>query len=210
MPKQAERIAQQLAAPTRQKTWRAPAKTRALRPAERPATSCDLEAMAVEAAGLLRLRRTLSGPAADAELLAALANQNEGPYRSEMAEALDDRLRAIEDRATHLRARSVKGALFQLYLAAELSAYPQGHLLTQLEKRDEEVLARNNRATSRLQYSALAHLETMVWDEDLAELRAWRLPRHSDIHAACELAAADRDALVVQAKARAYVPEEAA
>lgn len=190
------------ATPPARQRWRRPAPGK---PAQRQAlaVACEVEQMAVEAAQILRTRRWLhEGADCDVELVAALDALEAGPSADELHQALIERQRGLEENAGHRRATSIKGALFQLYLAASRSQYPQGHLLTKLTPHEDRILAANDRNVGRLHQSAVGFLETLAWDDDLAQLRAWYCAKTSDLGAACDLAMTDRERLLAEARAQ--------
>ena len=165
--------------------------------------TCPVAALAEEAAAVLRLNRTLREEAADhdVELFKALEAPDDYVRPSEMKEALFDRLKAISELASHRRARSLKGALFQLYLAASHSQNPGGLLRTRLSAGDQQALDRNDRRINRLHYGAIAHLEPLSPDEDLIEMRSWYFTPIYDVHHTCDHAMAGRDSLIAEVQA---------
>lgn len=187
------------------------------RPARRPAASrpsfksaqmskaCLVAALAEEAAAVLRLNRSLRCERADhdAELVEALEGPDDYVRPGEMTEALFDRLHAIADLASHRRAQSMKGVLFQLYLAGSGSQNPAGLLRTTLGAGDARALEENDRKVSRLHHGAIAHLEELVLDDDLIEVRNWYFTPKYDVHHTCERAIQARDGLVAEARALA-------
>lgn len=165
---------------------------------------CPMAALASEAAKVLTLMRALRDTPAqhDAALVEALEQPLDFTRPSEMRDALLDRLKAIESLASHRRATSMKGALFQLYLAANEGRNPGGLLETSLSLRDERRLERNSRMVLRLHYGAISHLESMGVDDDLLEVRRWYFEPVNDVHRVCDRAINDRAGLIAEAKAR--------
>ena len=162
--------------------------------------TCPVASLAEEAAAVLSLNRALREEAADhdVELFGALKAPDDYVRPSEMKEALFDRLKAISELASHRRARSLKGALFQLYLAASHSQNPGGLLRTHLNAGDQQALDRNAR---RLHYGAIAHLEPLALDEDLIEIRSWYFAPTYDVHHTCDRAMTGRDSLIAEVQA---------
>jgi hypothetical protein len=177
----------------------------------RPTEACPVAMLATEAAAVLRLKRQLraNGPDADTALITALDTPDDFVRSSEMTEALWDRLKAIEGLASHRRADSLKGALFQLYLAASASQNPGGLLRTRLSKEDEGALEQNDRRVIRLHYAAITFLETQVRDDDLQELRRWYFTPLYDVEHACDRGLHDREALLRDARQQPTTPTEA-
>ena len=165
--------------------------------------TCPVAELAAEAATMLRLQQALhpDRPDADAALIVALDAPDDHIRANEMKSAASERLQAIADIASHRRAASLKGAVFQLYLAANAAEHPQGLIVTRLSVHDERELERNDAKVRRLHHAALAHLEAGVMDDDLRILRGWCFPETYDMHRTCERAIHDRDALRAEAEA---------
>jgi hypothetical protein len=160
---------------------------------------CAVLELAREAAAVMRLERALNQhEVGDKALFDALQHPDDFLRPSDMWPTLHDRLHAIEALASHRRATSLKGALFQLYLAASESQNTPG-LFVSMPANDEETLNTRDRKVANLHYAAIAQLEAMAGpDEDLALLRSRYFPALYDAHAGCEraLAAAGRPPLV--------------
>lgn len=173
-------------------------------------SSCIVTNLACEAAAVLRLKLRLDpdDTAADHDLIDALESPDDYLRPEEMRRALHERLRAIEHLASHRRPTSTKGALFQLYLAANAAQCTMGMLRTKLQAGETLAVERNERKMLQLHHAAIAILEQQAWDDDLEALRAWYLPQIYDVVAACERALLDRDGLIADASARPRtVPE---
>lgn len=181
--------------------WRATTARKAERPA---AIDCEVERLAVEAANVLQTSDMLSErPEGDRDLVGLLESLLDGPWPRDLREGLSDRLAAIENMATHRAAKSVKGALFQLYLSTSQTADPRGNISQKLAPADQLRLDKIERSATRLQHSAITHLETLAWDQDLACLRAWYFHRRWDIRARCDLAIENPAKLRADAQAQA-------
>jgi hypothetical protein len=111
---------------------------------------------------------------------------------------LFERLRALKSVAGHRRPTSIKGVLFQLYLAAEYARGTDGYLVTKLAGAEEQLLERRDRQIERLNRAAITHLESLFMDDDLAVLRDHYLPRRFDVHVTCERAIRDRAGLIAE------------
>ncbi len=201
------RIKRASAAPPR---WRQSSRRRPPTTTATPAEPCPVAAMAAEAAAVLRLKRQLhpSSADADAALIEALEAPDDFVRTGEMKESLWDRLKAIEGLASHRRAASLKGALFQLYLAASSGQNPGGLLVTRLCPADEKALEQNDRRIVRLHYAAIAYLEQQVPDDDLRELRRWYFTPLYDVERACDQGLHDRAALLQEAERQQRTPRE--
>jgi hypothetical protein len=202
---------QHQAAATKPPRWRQPSRRRSPAAAVTSAAeACPVAMMAAETAAVLRLKRQLRPGSADADtvLITALEAPDDFVRPSEMTDALWDRLKAIEDLASHRRAASLKGALFQLYLAASARQNPGGLLRTRLSGEDERELERNDRRVVRLHYAAIAYLERQVQDDDLQELRRWYFAPFYDVQQACDRGLHDRAALLEEAHRRPITPIE--
>lgn len=180
--------------------WKKPSKS-ALAPSASTEIACPLGQLATEAARLIRLQKALDADdgQGDPELLEALAKPDDFIRSSELRTEAQEHLHAIVRLAEHSRPVSLKGALFQLYLAAEKAQATDGYICSKLSSKDENALARRDRAIERLHRAALAQLETLVMDDDLLLLREHWLPRLYDAHAGCERAMDDRAGLVAEA-----------
>ncbi len=167
-------------------------------------TACPVEALACEAASLLRMKRALEPDeaGADQELIDALESPDDYVRPDELSRALYTQVRAIETLAAHRRPTSRKGALFQLYLAASAAQCPMGVLRTKLQPSEAHDVQTNERRVLQLHHAAIAFLETEGWDADMEVLRTWYLPPIYDVMAACERARADRAGLIADALAQ--------
>jgi len=165
---------------------------------------CPVAKLAGEAAQLLRLRIALGAEddqqQSDGELVEAFNNPNESLRADCLQRNLFERLRALRSFAGHCRPTSIKGALFQLYVAAEYAQATDGYLSSNLSGMDEQLLGRRDRQIERLHRAAITHLESLFMDDDLAVLRDHYLPQRFDVHATCQRAIHDRRGLIAELK----------
>jgi hypothetical protein len=165
---------------------------------------CPVAQMAEEAAQLLRLRIALGSgedQQPDDELVEALKNPDYSVRADCLHRDLFERLRALKSVAGHRRPTSIKGVLFQLYVAAEYAQGTDGYLVTRLSAKDEQVLEGRDRQIERLNRAAIAQLESLFMDDDLAVLRDHYLPQRFDVYATCERAMRDRSGLIAELNA---------
>jgi hypothetical protein len=192
-------------APARPTRWRKPTASRPaiVRTSATDREICPVAELAAEAATVIRLQQALqpNRPDGDAALIAALDAPDDYVRADEMKSTAFERLQAIAEIASHRRAASLKGTVFQLYLAANAAEHPQGLIVTRLSVHDERELDRNDAKVRRLHHAAIAHLEAGVMDDDLRTLRSWYFSEAYDLHRTCERAIHDRDALRTEAQA---------
>jgi hypothetical protein len=107
---------------------------------------------------------------------------------------------AINELASHRRASSIKGALFQICLAADamltLAGDPPRHKRTSGELRSVTTPADTS---ARLHYSAISLLEDVVGDGELDEVRRIVLAPSFDVLDHCDRMVAGRRGLDVLA-----------
>lgn len=147
---------------------------------------CPVASIAADAAQLLRLRAALGCPRhapTDRLLAEALADPDDCLRAESLRTEAWERLRALRHWAGLLRPTSMKGVLFQLNIAAEYAQATDAYLITKLSIADERALDARDRQIERLNRAVIAHLETMVMDDDLAVLRAHYLPDLFDVRA---------------------------
>lgn len=155
-------------------------------PRPRAMAPCPIANLATEAARILRAMKALGHfdlrdeqteewNDADFPAVRQLRTAIAGPSAEELMRTLFERLYAIRDLASFKRATSPKGALFQLYIAANHAICITGHVVEgRLDQHDLAELKTIERACDRTLQSALAVLEPALdADEDLAILRRW-------------------------------------
>lgn len=155
-------------------------------PRPRAVAPCPVADLATEAARILsamkalghfdmRDEQTEEWEDADFPAVRRLRTVIEGPTSDELMRTLYERLYAIRDLASFKRATSPKGALFQLYIAANHAICITGHVVEgRLDQHDLAELKTIERSCDRTLQSALGVLEpTLAADEDLAVLRRW-------------------------------------
>jgi hypothetical protein len=149
----------------------------------------------------LRLRAALnSGEAtANQELISALEHPDDFIRADELRAELWERLRAVAALASHRRPTSMKGVLFQLYVAASESQASSGLIAGNIPPCDKFDLEKRDRKVERLHRAAVSHLETLAMDDDLAVLREHWLTHLYDAHAACERVINDPQGLIAEA-----------
>jgi hypothetical protein len=146
-------------------------------------TSCPVAALAEEAAALRRLilRLRVDSPTADQALIDRLLGSDDVAALGEMV-TCHQRMDAVMSLASHRRAASAKGALFQLYLAAyKLLELGDTVRLGNMRGDDRDRFEEWREEVRRLFYSALGELETATLDDDLRLLRSWSLPPEFDV-----------------------------
>jgi len=146
---------------------------------------CPVAVLAVEAAALVRAWYALTDPeyhdvpppAPVPDLRGRYAEEG-GPTNSAVLSEITDRLHAIRDFAAVRTARSIKGAAFQLYLAANTSVFIAGELRTRDIPGPELAIIHDiERRADKLLFSACAVIDNYA-DEDLAWLRAYFYSDH--------------------------------
>lgn len=181
--------------------------SRGWRPAKRCSSTraaisaCPVADLACEGARLLRLHAALDADevTADQELLTALTHPDDFVRPDELRTELSERIRAVAALAAHRRPTSLKGAIFQLYVAASEAQATSGMLSTKISFGEQYNLQKRDRKIERLHRSALAHLETLAMDDDLAILREHWFTHLYDAHAGCERAMHDPKGLIADA-----------
>ncbi|RRN63492.1 hypothetical protein [Caulobacter sp. 602-1] len=179
---------------------RTKASPRAVQQGQTP-TPCPVADLAAEAAGILRAMKALGHTelrdadtrdleATDFPLYREFEASLEGPSAEYVGKSLFTRLYAVKKTATHRRATSLKGALFQLYLSGNLAGYVSGSLVeTKDNSRDMKTILETEETCERLLHSAIAALQPLVADdEDLAIIRPWFFDPGSDANRITDLA----------------------
>jgi hypothetical protein len=145
---------------------------------------CPVAALATEAAAVRRLMRRLRerSPHADPDLIARLEAGDDTVSIDELRDACFERLAAITEVASHRRARSAKGAVFQLYVMADrLTGLDDVLTLDAMTKRDKDKFEEWRTEVRRLAYSAATQIEETADDDDLHVLRDWMLSPQYDV-----------------------------
>jgi hypothetical protein len=143
---------------------------------------CPVEALAVETANVVRAYYALVEPhqrqSASAAALPYLKNElfkpdDGGPTSQAVSDHLRRRIYGLAEGAASMRARSTKGAIFQIYLAANAACFATGGISSgEMVPMDLEHLRAEETKAEYLLASALAVLE-LDGDEDLKLLRGW-------------------------------------
>jgi len=140
-----------------------------------PAAPCPAAELAAEAARVIRLIERLRS---DQALIDRLG-QDTSPDADEVANALHQRLEAIEAIVGHRQARTLKGAVFQLHVTLHRAV----SLTSDLPLADRANMATGGmmraveRDLSGRLYAILAAIEPLD-DADVATLQAWYAPRN--------------------------------
>lgn len=162
------------------------------------ASTCPVAALAEDAAATRRLFVRLSEKRseADRKLIQRLDARDDGVTTGELLDACTVRLHAAHDMASHRRAASTKGALFQLIVLADLLTGLDDQVVPRstLPARTVSRLDAWREEARRLLYSATAYLEGQAAsDADLDLLRAmWRRPEYdvtAELEALADIAA---------------------
>lgn len=184
-------------------TWKSRPRRAPAAPQLQAPPPCEVATLASELAAILRLQQALGGSEEphDADLVEALESPDDFLRPSDMLQALRERQKAVEKIAVHRRPTSMKGVLFQLYLAACEAQCTDGMLLTKLASDEEVRLQKRDHTVEMLHRGAIAHLEFQYMDEDLTLIRKRYFPALYDAHQGCELAMRDGARLIAEAKA---------
>ena len=146
------------------------------RSARQPSDSrktCPAADMAVQAGHLIRLL----SQKADASSITQALKSGEGPQLADIDRLLRSKLTAIEGMAPFVRATSIKGALFQIYLAESTACDLHGRVEDSRDGRASDY----HEQICRLSRSAAAALEAEHDDDDLKAIRSWYVQYESEV-----------------------------
>jgi hypothetical protein len=175
--------------PRHARTQRRPTRPLPAATVVRPIEGCPVAVLAAEAAAirLLKLRLWDQSPQADQALIDKLQGSDDTITVSELTEECHERLEAITEMTSHRRAKSTKGALFQLYAVADrITSVDDVLSISCLPKHERDEFESWRNQVRRLVYSAAAQLEATAIDDDLRLLRKWMLPPEYDVSVALD------------------------